>query len=386
MSTGRAKRSFLGGVAESELGEVWDQSELDMAAEASARALAETGVPADRVDTVYALGLGVAGPLKLARSLGCSPGLVGSTDIGGASFGMFVDEARAAIESGRSEVTLIAYASRQRTRRSRNAQFDVVDPVKDLAGLFGAVGLPSPIGDHALLADRYFHHYGAGPDDLAAVAIAAREWAILNDKAWLREPLTPEAVAESPIVSSPLRKVDCCLVTDGGGAVLVVSESVARESDLPPVAVLGTGVGLGGWSLTESWDTEGRGGQRSARTALAMAGIGAEDIDVLEPYDNFTISVLMQLEDLGICGEGEAASFVSNVGIGPGGGLPAMTSGGGLAYCHPGKLGLLLIVEAARQLRGQAGERQVDGSTIAAAHSVGGTSSAIASTVVLART
>lgn len=255
--------------------------------------------------------------------------------------------------------------------------------MRDIAGLMSPVGLPSPIGDHALLASRYFHEYGATADDLAVVALAAREWATMNDKAWKREPMTLDDARSSPIVSTPLRKIDCCLVTDGGGAVVVLSEEVARASDLPKVEVLGTGLGLGGWSITEAWDADQRGGSRSAQAAFGSAGVRPADVDVLEPYDNFTISVLMQIEDLGLCEPGQAAAFAADAGLGPGGALPSMTSGGGLSYCHPGKLGLLLLIEAVRQLRGEGGDRQVPDPGIAVAHAVGGVSSAVASTVVL---
>jgi acetyl-CoA acetyltransferase len=376
---------LVGGVAESALGEVWDQNELEMAASASLSAVGQSGVNPAEIDTVYALGLGDAGPLKLARILGCQPQRVGATDVGGASFGMYVDEAKIAIEEGRSNVVLIAYASRQRTRRARRMQFGRDDPVGDISALMAPVGLPSPIGDHALLASRYLHRYKANLDDFGAVAVAARQWATLNEKAWSREPLSLEDTRESPIVSTPLRKVDCCLVTDGGGAILVVSEAVAVASDLPAVEVIGTGTALGGWSITRAWDDDQRGGAVAARLALSAAGIRPDEIDVLEPYDNFTVSVLMQLEDLGLCGPGEAPDFVRSVGLGPGGGLPSMTSGGGLSYCHPGKLGLLLLIEGVRQMRDSTGTRQAGTPRLCVVHAVGGTSSAIASTVVLGR-
>jgi acetyl-CoA acetyltransferase len=372
-------------VSESALGEVFDQTEVEMAAEASRSAISQTGILPGEIDTVYALGLGDASPLKLARVLGSRPDRVGSTDIGGASFGLFVDEARSAIAEGHSDVALIAYASRQRTRRSRRMQYGLSDPVGDINALMGPVGLPSPIGDHALLASRYLHRYGATLDDLAAVAVAARQWAELNEKAWSRDPLTVEQARESPSVATPLRKVDCCLVTDGGGAMLLVSEKVAAASDLPAVEVIGTGVGLGGWSITQAWDDDQRAGPVAAARALKDAGVSPDEIELLEPYDNFTISILMQMEDVGLCGPGEAPGFVASVGLGPGGGLPAMTSGGGLSYCHPGKLGLLLLIEGVRQMRGECGTRQAGAPAIGLVHAVGGTSSAIASTVVLAR-
>src|SRR5262249_24872199 len=200
---------------------------------------------------------------------------------------------------------------------------------------------------------------------------------------WSRDPLSIEDVMESPLVCDPLRRLDCCLVTDGGGAIVLTHADRARDADKRPIRVIGAGEGQGTWLTSQMPDLTVSPGTISGREAFGMAGIVPCDVDVLEPYDSFTITVLLILEDLGFCAKGEAGSFVESGRLGPGGELPSMTSGGGLSYNHPGAFGLLLLVEQVRQLRGEAGERQVDGARIGVVHGVGGLLS-VGATVVLA--
>jgi acetyl-CoA acetyltransferase len=188
----------------------------------------------------------------------------------------------------------------------------------------------------------------------------------------------------SRMVSDPLHKLDCCLVTDGGGAVVLTTAERARDAAKRPVRVLGAGESHTHWRISQMPDLTVSAGARSAREAFAMAGVAPSDVDFLQPYDSFTITVLMALEDLGFCEKGEGGAFVAEGLLRPGGSLPAMTSGGGLSYNHPGALGLLLLVEAVRQLRHEAGERQVHDARVGVVHGVGGFLST-AGTVVLAR-
>jgi acetyl-CoA acetyltransferase len=229
------------------------------------------------------------------------------------------------------------------------------------------------------------HQYGLRLEHLAEIAVAARQWAVLNPKAWIRDPLTIDDVMASPMLSDPLRKLDCCLVTDGGGAIVVTGKDRARDAAKRPVRVLGAGESHVQWHVAQCPDLTVTPGLASGRDAFAMAGVLPRDVDVFEPYDNFTHGVLLYLEDLGFCGKGEAGDFVADGRLRPGGSLPAMTSGGGLSYCHPGALGILLLIEAVRQLRGEAGARQVRDAEIAVAHGTGGLAFSTASTVVLAR-
>ena len=375
---------YIVGVAETPLGNVPDQNEFSMVAMAAREALSEAGLRFRDVDAVFTNYMGEEGSVQLGEYLGLQPRYAESSDMGGASFEFFVHHAMAAIATGRCEVALIAYASRQRSRRNRKRSAAALDG--SLAAQFETpYGIHFPIGHYALSAARYMHQYGAGPEHLAEIAVAARQWAALNPKAWMRDPLTIDDVMASPLLCDPLRKLDCCLVTDGGGAVVVASGQRARDAAKRPIRVLGAGESHVQWHVAQCPDLTVTPGAASGRAAFAMAGITPADVDVFEPYDNFTHAVLLYLEDLGFCGKGEAGAFVSEGRLRPGGSLPSMTSGGGLSYCHPGALGILLLIEAVRQLRGEAGERQVPDAEIAVAHGTGGLAFSTASTVVLAR-
>jgi acetyl-CoA acetyltransferase len=186
------------------------------------------------------------------------------------------------------------------------------------------------------------------------------------------------------MISTPLHKLDCCLVTDGGGAVVVTTKARARDAAKKPIRILGAGESTQQWHISQMPDLTVTPGVVSSREAFGMAGITAKDVDVFEPYDNFTHSVIHYLEDLGFCGRGEGGAFVEGGRLGPGGDLPSMTMGGGLSYCHPGALGILLLIEAVRQLRGEAAGRQVRDPKIAVAHGIGGLAYSTSATVVLA--
>jgi acetyl-CoA acetyltransferase len=336
------------------------------------------------VDGIFVNYMGEEGSVQVGEYLGIQPRYADSTDVGGGSFEAFIQHAMLAIAAGRCEVALITYASLQRTKRGRNRNLGG-DPTT-LTGQFeGPYGLLMPISHYALLAARRMHAFGITAEQMAEVAVAARKWAQLNPKAFVRDPLTIEQVLASPMISSPYRKLDCCLVTDGGGAVVVTHKDRAKDAAKKPVRVLGTGESHTQWHVAQCADMTTSPGAVSAREAFGMAGITAQDVDVLEPYDNFTGAVLQHLEDLGFCGRGEGGAFAADGTLAPGGALPAMTQGGGLSYCHPGALGILLLIEAVRQLRGEAGERQVRDAEVAVAHGIGGITHSTAATVVLGR-
>ena len=260
--------------------------------------------------------------------------------------------------------------TRESDNSSLSAQFEL------------SYGLPGPLGHYAMIAARHMHQFGTTSEQLAEIAVAARSWAAKNPKAWARDPITTADVVESRLICDPLHRLDVCLVTDGGGALVVTTAERARDAAKRAVRILGAGESQTHWGIAQMPDLTVTAAAVSGREAFGMAGITAADVDVLEPYDSFTITVLLALEDLGFCGKGEGGAFVEGGRLAPGGALPALTSGGGLSYNHPGAFGLLLLVEAVRQLRGEAGERQVPGAEIAVAHGVGGLMST-ASTVVL---
>ncbi|HUG29485.1 MAG TPA: acetyl-CoA acetyltransferase [Candidatus Limnocylindria bacterium] len=377
------RRPWIAGVAETQLGEVDDQTELSMCALAAREALDEAGMTLADVDGLFVNYMGEEGTVQVGEYLGIQPRFMDSSDLGGAAFEAFVHHAFLAIEAGRCEVALIAYASRQRTRRARSLAS--ASTGMSLQDQFSSpYGLPMPVGAYALIAARHMAQFGTTSEQLAEIAVAARLWAERNPKAWNRDPLTIEDVLASRPICDPLRRLDCCLVTDGGGAVVVTTADRARDARTRAVRVLGAGESQTHWTIAQMPDLTVSAGAVSAREAFGMAGITPADVDVLEPYDSFTITVLQSLEDLGFCAKGEGGTFVADGRLRPGGALPTMTSGGGLSYCHPGALGVLLLVELVRQLRGEAADRQVQDARIGVAHGVGGIFST-ASTVVLAR-
>jgi acetyl-CoA acetyltransferase len=370
---------YIAGVAETPLGEVPDHTELSMVAVAAREALAEAGMTLRDVDGVFVNYMGEEGSVQVGEYLGIQPRYADSSDLGGAAFEAFVHHAMAAITTGRCEVALVGYASRQRSKGRRKI------PPSALGAQFESpYGIPVPIGYYAMIAARHMYQYGTTASQLAEIAVAARRWAQLNPKAWSRDPLSVDDVLASKMVCDPLHRLDCCLITDGGGALVITHAGRARDAAKRAVRVLGAGESHTHWHIGQMPDLTVSAGAVSGREAFAMAGITPADVDVLEPYDSFTITVLMALEDLGFCPKGEGGRFVEGGRLAPGGRLPAMTSGGGLSYNHPGAFGLLLLVEAVRQLRGEAGTRQVPDAKIAVAHGVGGFFST-AGTVVLAR-
>ncbi len=375
---------YIVGAAETPLGKVTDQSEFSMVALAAHEALAEAGLKMRDVDALFTNYMGEEGSVQLGEYLGVQPRYAESSDMGGASFEFFVHHAMTALVTGRCDVALIGYASRQRSRRNRKKAAATLDG--SLSAQFETpYGIHFPIGHYALSAARYMHQYGAMLEHMAEVAVAARAWAGLNPKAWIRDPLTIDDVMASPMLCDPLRKLDCCLVTDGGGAIVLTRKDRARDAVKKPVRVLGAGESHVQWHVAQCPDLTVTPGVVSGRDAFGMAGIKPEDVDVFQPYDNFSHAVLLYLEDLGFCKKGEAGAFIADGRLRPGGSLPSMTSGGGLSYCHPGALGILLLIEAVRQLRAEAGDRQVPGAEIAVAHGTGGLAFSTASTVVLAR-
>ena len=233
-----------------------------------------------------------------------------------------------------------------------------------------------------MAASRHMFEFGTTREQLAEVAVAAREWALLNPAAWEKKPLTIADVLNARPISDPFTVRDCCLVTDGGGAIVMTRIERARDMAKLPVPVLGWGQSITHASISSMPDLTHTGAIQSGAAAYAMAGMSAGDIDVLALYDAFTINTILFLEDLGFCPKGEGGRFVENGRIGPTGDVAVNTNGGGLSYCHPGMYGLFLLIEAVRQLRSECGARQVAGAEAALVHGNGGVLSAQA-TVIL---
>jgi acetyl-CoA acetyltransferase len=375
---------YIAGVAETPLGKVTDQTELSMVMLAAKEALEEAGLGFSDVDAVFVNYMGEEGSIQVGEYLGIEARYGDSTDLGGGSFEAFIHHSMLAVAAGQCDVALIAYASRQRSRRNRKLTLE--RDTYSIAGQFEAPFRPFvPLTQYALIAARHMHEFGTTPEQLAEVAVTAREWARMNPKAWSREPLTVSDVLSSQIFVTPFHRHDICLRVDGGGALVVTDGAHARNARKRPVRVIGAAHGQTYWHLFQHGDFTHSAGVRSGYDAFAMAGITHDDVDLLEVYDNFTSSVILQIEDLGFCERGDGGPFVQEGRLRPGGSLPSLTMGGGLSYNHPGALGILLLVEAVRQLRGEAGERQVLDAKIGVAHGIGGISNSAAATVVLAR-
>jgi acetyl-CoA acetyltransferase len=376
-------KAAIVGVAESDLGRTPDKTVLQLQHQAARAALDEAGLGFKDVEALFCAGNWAWSPnLMLAEYLGIQPKYSDTTNIGGSSFEAHIGHAVAGIEAGLFEVALIVYGSTQRSDKSRGR----VAPHFKLTDQFeGPFGLPTPVGAYALAAMRHMHEYGTTAEQLAEVAVATRKWAALNEKAFMRDPITIEDVLNSRWVAEPLHLLDCCLVTDGGGAVVITSAARARQTRKAPVWVLGHGEAHTHNSITNMPDLAvHRAAIASGRDAFGMAGLTPAEMDVVEIYDSFTITVLLTLEALGFCGRGESGAFVSGQRTAPGGPFPMNTNGGGLSYTHPGMYGIFLLIEATRQLRGEGGERQVPDARLAVAHGTGGVLSS-AATVILGK-
>jgi acetyl-CoA acetyltransferase len=337
------------------------------------RALDDAGLSPADVDGLATNAVGRFPTTQVADALGLDLAWTESSFAGGSVFEMYVARAAQAIESGQCTAVVISYASNQRSARSRTFA-PPVDPDLPESRFEAPYGPLFPVSYYAMAAQRYLDVHGTGRAAMAEIAVAAREWALLNPAAFRHDagPLTVEDVLAAPPVSSPLGVLDCCLVTDGGGAVVLTSADRARDLRHRPVSVLGYGEATTNGSMTAHADLLTTGAARSGQRAFARCDVSLADVDVAQLYDSFTITVLLTLEALGFCAAGEGAQFVADGRLRPGGAMPVNTSGGGLSYCHPGQYGVLLLVEAVRQLRGDGGRRQVPGAEVALVHGTGG--------------
>ncbi|SAL14727.1 thiolase family protein [Caballeronia choica] len=373
MTNNLSRSVAIVGVAESDLGKVPGKTALELQAQAAHQALKDAGLSLRDVDGVFAHTDDKFSSLQLSEFLGVRPRYVDSTNVGGMSNIMHIRHAMAAIAAGMCSVALVTYGSTQLSDGSRKSGAVAADSPASPRGQFIApYGQLSPIGYYAMVAQLHMHRYGTTPRDLAEVAVAARQWAQLNPKAYRREPTSIDEVMNSPVLATPLRQRDCCLVTDGGGALIITSASRARDLRGKPVYVMGAAESHSHhytpFNTTDWLDTNVA---ETAEAAFRMAGVTRGDIDVVQIYDHFTIGVIQSLEELGFCERGEGGSFVADGALAPGGRFPINTSGGGLSYGHPGMFGIFVVIEAVRQLRGECGERQLPKAELALCHAPG---------------
>jgi acetyl-CoA acetyltransferase len=345
-------------------------------------ALADAGLTLADVDGVCQ----AQSPTGLAEYLGIEARWFDGTMVGGSSYELHVEHAAAAIAAGLCDVVVGVYAATPRSDRRRGGdggprRMPPPGPNPSMEWEM-PYGLRMPMGAYALAASRHMAVYGTTSEQLARIAVDTRRWAAMNPRARHRDPITVDDVLASPWIATPLHLLDCCLVTDGAGAFVLTSAERARDLARPPVYVLGAASAGFHQMISQMPDLTTTAGSVSGPRAFEMAGVKPGDVDLLMGYDSFTITALLHLEDLGFCPKGEGGAFVEDGKLGPGGALPMNTNGGGLSYTHPGMYGMFLLVEAVRQLRGEAGERQIPDHRVAVAHGSGGVLSTMG-TVVL---
>jgi acetyl-CoA acetyltransferase len=336
------------GAAETErLGRIPDVSVLELNVEAGRRALADAGMRSAEIDGIA----GAFDPRQVAHGLGIEPRWVDGTNVGGCSFLLHVRHAAAAIRAGDARTVLITHGESGRSRVGTPPR--PPDPASVTGQFEVPYGARAPYTRFTLPALRYMKAFGLTGEHLAAVAVAQRRWAASNPRALRREPLTVDDVLASPLVAYPFHKPECCLVTDGGGALVVTAGEAAGSARA--VRVLGAGEALGTPLIAQMPDfTRADVAARAAADAFGAAGLTPEDVDHVMCYDAFAHLPLMGLEAMGFLKPGEAGDFVAGGGTAPGGALPVNTNGGGLSYTHTGMYGMFAIQEAVRQVRGEA--------------------------------
>ena len=349
----------LGAAETEEVGKLPHLSTLELHVQAARRAIRDAGLTKDQVDGIASVSM--PGPVQVAHALGITPGYVDGTSVGGSSFLFHVRHAVAAIRAGYADVVLVTHGESGRSRvgappyprqtDSPQAQFELP---------YGVVGPPTSF---TLPALRFLHETGNTIEQLAEVAVAQRRWSSRNPRAMFREEATVDDVLGSRMVAYPFTLLMCCLVTDGGGALVLTSREFAQAhgTDRPLVTVLGTGEAATTPLVSQMEDlTTCPQFRISSQQAFKEAGLGVDDIDHLMIYDAFAHVPLYGLEDMGFVGRGESGAFIAEGHTSPGGSLPMNTNGGGLSYTHTGMYGMFAIQEAVRQLRGEA-DALVDG-------------------------
>jgi acetyl-CoA acetyltransferase len=350
-----------------------DKTEWQIMAECARGALDDSGLKLSDVDGLFSAGMsmGPMGVVNLAEYLNLKPNYIDGTNIGGSSFVAHVNHAAAAIHAGLCEVGLILYGS---TAASNALAIGtgMGGAARDAAGSFVSPYGMTTVGSYALVAQRHMHEFGTTPEQLAEIAVTMRRHASLNPNAKMRKPITVDDVLGSRLISEPLHLLDCCIISDGGGALVVTSAERARDLAKPPVLIQGCGEAVCHREVG-SPDLLTIAARQSADNAFSMSGLSRDDVDLCTIYDSFTITALVTLENLGFCKPGEGGAFVEGGRIGLGGALPVNPDGGGLSSNHPGMRGIFLVIEAARQLRAECEGRQVDAAEVACVHGTGGT-------------
>lgn len=350
---------------------------------AARRAIADAGIAKADIDGYVSAGGGgsmVDDAITMAEYLRIDHRYIDSTMTGGSSFEFHVQHLAAAIRDGACDTALVTYGSDRLSTMGRNlGTGGFMRPGQRVAGpaQYEAPYGNTLVGAYAMHAMRHMHEYGTTSEQLAHIAVGVREFAALNPNAMYRDPITVDDVVNSRLVADPLHKLDCCAVTDGGGAFIMTTAERARDLPRKPVYVLGAAGAQTHWNISQQTDFTSSAAAKCGPIAMARARVSHRDIDMVMIYDSFTITVLLLLESLGFAPRGEGGRWVQEGHLRRGGSLPMNTDGGGLSGCHPGMRGIFLITEAVRQLRGDAGVVQVPDCKVALCAGSGGWLSAI---------
>ena len=364
------------GLAESGCGLANGWNAMEIMANSVHDALDDAGIKLNEVDGVFAAtAFHSMAAMSLSEYLGLKPKFADSTQIGGSSFLSHVLTAAMALDAGLINVAVIAYGSNQK----RAGGFKTISEAMPYEAQYQP---RMPVTAYALPAKRYMHEFGATREDLANVAVSARNWALLNPRAYTHKdgPLTVEKVLSARPIVDPLGKLDCCLVTDGGAAIVMTRSDRAKDTKNTPIYLLGAAMEHHHRMISEMPDLVRTSALESGKRAFEMSGYKPSDMDTIQLYDAFTINTLLFLEDLGFCSKGEAKELVKNNNIGPSGNLKVNTNGGGLSCVHPGMYGLFVTLEALRQLRNASGDDVgqrldggwIDNAKLSVAHGNGG--------------
>lgn len=360
--------AIVGAAETTELGKIPNLSQVQLHADAALNALEDVGLKPSDID-----GVATAGeiPTNVAYYLGITPTWVDGTSVGGCSFMLHVRHAAAAINAGLCETVLITHGESGRSRVGVSNTWP--RGATTLAGQFempfGVAGPPTMFTIPVL---RYMKEYGLTHEQLAMVSVVQREWAAKNPRASFKEPITVDDVLDSKMIAYPFRKLQCCLVTDGGGALILTTAERAKDLPQKPVYIRGTGESVETPLISQMEDfTTSKAFRVSGQKAFKEAGITHSDVDHLMIYDAFAHLPIYGLEDLGFCDRGCAGEFIAGRNTAPGGQLPLNTNGGGLSYMHSGMYGMYALQESVRQLRGTAAA-QIENAKISIAHGVGG--------------
>ena len=359
--------AIVGAAETTELGKIPHLSQIQLHADAALNTLADAGLKAKDIDGVATAG---ESPVAIAHYLGIAPRWVDGSSVGGCSFMLHVRHAVAAIEAGYADTILVTHGESGRSgvgrggggggRASLPAQFEMP---------YGPMG-PTTMFTIGVL--RYMKQYGMTHEQLAMVAVVQREWAGLNPRASFREPITVQDVMNSRLIAYPFHLFECCLVTDGGGALILTSAERAKDFPHKPVYILGSGESVESPMISQMKDlTSSQAFRIAGSEAFRTSGISHGDVDHLMVYDAFAHLPIWGLEDLGFCERGEAAAFIEDGNTRPGAKLPLNTNGGGLSYMHSGMYGMYALQESVRQMRGTA-PAQVEGAEISVCLGVGG--------------